>query len=221
MSTDVEISIAADSGASDKVLEQEAVETASDRDAKDKLASPLCNVETSTSDSGVSNASSLTSDCPVLLNNGDIHELTKTVYVEDHTRVKASGDLPTNPLGSQSTRQTKVSRTFEVVDVEEHSSLLGVSEPEHGLSMLSLEVMTSGDQLNLIAEGLSDSDGSVGASRSLSPDVEEEEKRNGEEDGGDVGVSPSPTTESGKRQRVNLTSSVLFTCLTIPCFDAL
>ena len=188
MSTEVEISVTTASGESDKPIHHEPVDEG-DSD-QHKVASPPYNVENNAaSDSGVSNASSLTSDYTAPLNNGDIHGLSKPVAVDVPTMKSVEAPVT---LKSQSTpvNMTNLSRSFEAVNVD-HSSLLEVSETEHGLSMLSLEVMTSGDQLNLIGEDLGDSEGSMSAaSRSLSPDME------GEGEGGGVGTPPS--AETGK-----------------------
>ena len=196
MSIEVEISVASDSDVIDK---EESVELVFERDSEkgDVLSSPPFIAENNASDSGVSNASSVTSDYTAPLNNGGIHELTKTVCL-DHTKGHPSVGVTqrsySSPLGESS-------RRFVEVENSEHHSLLEVSESERALSMVSLEVMTSGEQLNLLADGLGGSEGSVDTcSRSLSPEPEEGEEREREkENSGDSGcVATVPiSTETG------------------------
>ena len=206
MSTGVEISVTTDNGGSDDPIQQEIVGGGNSDQVK--IVSPPYNIaesnNTAASDSGVSNASSLTSDSAAPLNNGDIHGLPKPVAIES-TSIDVPVTKRVEALRSLSTPANRTGlhacRSFEAVNFDsQSSSLLEVSETEHGLSMMSLEVMTSGDQLNLIGEILGDSEGgSVGtASRSLSPDVEEErveERERGEEEGA---IGRPPNTESGK-----------------------
>lgn len=199
MSTEVKVSVASDSDVIIKDFQQESVERVIERDSEkgDLLSSPPLIVENNASDSGVSNASSLTSDYTAPLNNGGIHELTKTVCL-DHTKGHPSVGVPqksySSPLGESS-------RRFDEMENAEHYSLLEVSETERGLSMVSLEVMTSGEQLNLLADGLGGSEGSVGTcSRSLSPEPEEKEEREREKEKSDAGgtlVTVPIGTETG------------------------
>lgn len=198
MSTGIEISVTTDNGGPDGPIQQEVVsEGGSDQV---KIVSPPYNIAESNntaSDSGVSNASSLASDTAALLNNGDIHGIPNPAAIESTNvdvavikRVEALRSLST-PVGRSGLHAC---RSFEAVNVDSQcSSLLEVSETEHGLSMMSLEVMTSGDQLNLIGEILGDSEGSVGTtSRSLSPSVEEEGE--GREEEGASGTPPNAET---------------------------
>ena len=194
MSTDVEPSPASDGPGI--AIQQDSPELSVERDSG-KAHSPTApyNVsDTNASDSGVSNASSLTSDCTVPLNNGDIHELTKSVLVEEPkaANTDVGGGGPSLPQRSMSSPNTESSTLASInTDHPSSSALLGVSETEHGLSMLSLAVMTSGEQLNLIAEGLGESEGSVG-SRSLSPaDLDEEKCKEEEVGSGDDGAHGS------------------------------
>ena len=185
MSTQVEVSIPTEiNGGSDELFHQEPVDEGDSHQRK-IIPTPAYKVENNAaSDSGVSNASSVTSDYTAPLNNGDIHEVSKSVTTK--------GAKAPVALRSQSTpiNQTNLlSRSFEAVHVDQ-PSLLDVSGTEHGLSMLSLEVMTSGEQLNLIGEDLENSEGSLGsASRSISPDVGEDDG-----EGGAVATTPSPET---------------------------
>ena len=188
MSTGIEISVTTDDSGPDGPIQQEVVsEGGSDQVVK--VASPPYNIAESNnntaSDSGVSNASSLASDTNALLNNGDIHGLPNPAAIES-TNVDVAVTKRVEALRSMSTPVGRsglhACRSFEAVNVDSQcSSLLEVSETEHGLSMMSLEVMTSGEQLNLMGEILGDSEGSVGTtSRSLSPEEEEEEEEGGE-----------------------------------------
>lgn len=195
MSTEVEISVASGSDVTNNAFQQESVKLVVELDSEkgDLVSSPpYIFVENNASDSGVSNASSLTSDYTAPLNNGDIHELTKTVCL-DHTKGHPIAGIPqrsySSPFGESSRRFVEVESALEC------HSLLEVSETERGLSMVSLEVMTSGDQLNLLADGLEGSEGSVGTcSRSLSPELAEKVN---DGDGGCVVIVPAITTETG------------------------
>lgn len=208
MSSEVEVPVSNGDGESDKPLQQENAELELKVDVvKVNLPSPPYNAETNASDSGVSNASSLTSDFTTPLNNGDIHELTKTVYVEPTKGdARSVGAPPSSQQRSHSGSYTESSVRLSSSTSGEaaNASLLEVSEIEHGLSMMSLEVMTSGEQLNLMAEGdLGGSEpegGSVESSRSrsLSPDLNQlelEEKSIESESG--LTVTVPPTTETG------------------------
>ena len=203
MSTEVEISVTADIGGPEKPIQQE---TAVEGDSGQfKIACPPYNIvenNNTASDSGVSNASSLTSDSTAPLNNGDIHELPKIVSIES-TSIDIPATKRVEALRSRSapSNQTnlRTCRSYEAVNMDgQSSSLLEVSETEHGLSIMSLEVLTSGDQLNLIGDVMEDIEGSVGtASRSLSPDMEEggEKERVGEqEEEGAMGTPSSAET---------------------------
>ena len=211
MSTEIEISVTTDSGGSDGPIQREIIsEGGSDQV---KITSPPCNIaeNNTASDSGVSNASSLTSDSTAPLNNGDIHGLPKSVAIES-TSIDVPMTKRVEALRSLSTPSNRTNlracRSFEAVNVDnQSSSLLEVSETEHGLSMMSLEVMTSGEQLNLIGEILGDSEGSVGTgSRSLSPDVEErgEEERVGEREREEEGVAGTPPNAETGTQSAEL-----------------
>ena len=202
MSTEAQISISSEDGASGKPLERESVQV--DPVVKgDSIPapSPPYHVEQNASDSGVSNASSLTSDSAIPLNNGNDHSLaTKSAFVYQVAGEDAAhpvGEVPRRSLSTPSKGESS-RRSTEALNSQEHlTSLLEVSGATYGLSMMSLEVMTSGEQLNLIAEGLGESEGSVG-SRSLSPDLEEGEGRSKDGDGDSVSV-PVTTSETGER----------------------
>ena len=207
MSTEIEISVTTDNGP----IQQEMVsEGGSDQV---KIASAPCNIaeNNTASDSGVSNASSLTSDSITPLNNGAVHGLPKPDDIES-TSIDVPVTKRVEALRSLSTPSNRTNlhacRSFEAVNVDnQSSSLLEVSETEHGLSMMSLEVMTSGEQLNLIGEILGDSEGSMGtASRSLSPDMEEqgEEESMGEREREEEGAAGAPPNAETGRQSAEL-----------------
>lgn len=206
MSTEVEISVTTDEGGPDGPIQQETVVGGNSDQVK--IVSPPYNIAESTntaSDSGVSNASSLASDSTAPLNNGDIHGPPKPVAIET-TSVDVPVTKRVEALRSLSTPVNKTGlhacRSFEAVNFDnQSSSLLEVSETEHGLSMMSLEVMTSGEQLNLIGEILGDSEGSVGTtSRSLSPDEEGrgDERLGDSEREEETAAGTQPNVETGK-----------------------
>lgn len=211
MSSEAQISISNDDGVSDGPLEQDSVEAVRDVKLDLPAPNPAHHVaEHNASDSGVSNASSPTSDSgAVPLNNGDIHGLAKTVFVErvtvntseDEECLPAAGEITTQRSLSSSQSGVSSRRSTEALNTHEQlTSLLEVSGTTYGLSMMSLEVMTSGEQLNLIAEGLcGESEGSVG-SRSLSPELEEGEKRSKDGDGDCVSAPVTTAAETGEHQ---------------------
>lgn len=202
MSTEVEISVTTDNGGPEGPIQQEIVaEANSDQLKTGCTPHNIVGNSNTASYSGVSNASSLTSDSTAPLNNGDIHELSKPVSIES-TSIDVPATKRVEALRSLSAASNRTNlracRSYEAVNVDnQSSSLLEVSETEHGLSIMSLEVLTSGDQLNLIGDVMEDIEGSVGtASRSLSPDMEEGgvKERVGEREGEEQGAVGTPSS---------------------------
>lgn len=133
------------------------------------------NCEGSASDSGVSNASSLTSDfaTPISPNPSTNKSYQQEVQVcvttaPDNVPFSDSSASTLTESGSKndsfhdtSERKNKV---FDTTQSTESLELLELNMKHHNLSSLSLEVNTSGNQLNLIAEGLGSSAGSLSGS---------------------------------------------------------
>ena len=141
------------------------------------------NFEGSATDSGVSNASSLTLDCaiPVKSNSCTIKSCPQEVSLSVSAAPDFEHEPTSNPTGCKDS--SSKAGPFSNVSVSKRNVLKATRSTDnleivelglkhHGISSLSLEVNTSGEQLNLLAEGLGSSAGSLsGCGGDLEVDV--------------------------------------------------